>query len=157
MRILGIPLEWFTVATAVLGVITFVYVVLNYRHFKTHTRPVLNAFVEVHHGSVYLVIENAGGGTAYDVRLEATRDFTIGRYNSLNETAVFKNGIPRLGPNQDREIFLVDSLNSHNLFNKPPEPFEIHVQYRGQSGRKIKEHSVVNFPTREGIVFSLRK
>ena len=156
MQILGIPLEWFTVATFILGVATFVYVVLNYRHFKTHTRPVLNVFLEVHHGNVYLVIENAGGGTAYDVRLEATGDFKIGG-KSLNEAVVFKNGIPRLGPNQDREIFLVDSLNSDRLFNEPREPFEIHVQYRGQSGRKIKEHSVVNFRTREGIVFSRRK
>ena len=147
-------------STAILVVVTIAYVYLTHRLVRETKAaremamlPSLTVTAEVHEVYPYVInfrVENIGGGTAHNIRLQSNRSFMVEDRDPLNTLGLFTHGIPMLGPSRKIESFLVyaSSLNREHL----NESLKVIAKYTDATGRhKFEETFEIDFGTFENL------
>ena len=123
------------IATAVLAIITVIYVFMTYRILKAMNKPEITVYLRPHEANVnnvMLSIENVGTGVARELRF--TGDLSLGfkTITQFKDIDFPKNGIDVLGPGQKINHFLVSTLENSDVLKQPG--FELTVTYSDSSG-----------------------
>ena len=118
------------IATAVLVIITTVYVYFTYRILRATNQPEITVYLRPHEIDVNVVvlwIENAGSGVARELRF--TGDLFLGfeSITSIKDIGFLKHGIDVLGPGQKIDHCL--GVITKNLDALKQAPFELTVTY----------------------------
>ena len=97
------------IATAVLAIITVIYVFMTYRILKAMNKPEITVYLRPHEANVnnvMLSIENVGTGVARELRF--TGDLSLGfkTITQFKDIDFPKNGIDVLGPGQKIDHYL---------------------------------------------------
>jgi len=93
--------------------------------------------------SMNLTIENAGSGTAHNVRLKVTPDFQIIEKRYLSQIGLFKNGLQLLSPHTKMKFHLTWMPNDYE--NKIRNPLNIEVKYKNRIGFEYKQNFLIDF------------
>ena len=122
------------IATAVLAIITVIYVFMTYRILKAMNQPEIMVYLRPHEANVnnvMLSIENVGTGVARELRF--TGDLSLGfeSITQFKDVDFPKNGIDVLGPGQKIDHYLGSILENPEALKQPP--FEITVTYSDSS------------------------
>ena len=118
------------IATAVLAIITVIYVFMTYRILKAMNKPEITVYLRPHEANVnnvMLSIENVGTGVARELRF--TGDLSLGfkTITQFKDIDFPKNGIDVLGPGQKIDHYLGSILENPEALKRAP--FEITVTY----------------------------
>lgn len=123
------------IATAVLVIVTTLYVIFTYRILRATNQPEILVYLRPHEVDVNLVvlwIENAGTGVARKVRF--TGDLSLGFESKIPFP---KNRIDVLGPGQKIDHCLGSILEKPDVLKQAP--FEITVTYSDSSANHEKK------------------
>ena len=123
------------IATAVLVIVTTLYVIFTYRILRAMNQPEILVYLRPHEVDVNLVvlwIENAGTGVARKVRF--TGDLSLGFESKIPFP---KNRIDVLGPGQKIDHCLGSILEKPDVLKQAP--FEITVTYSDSSANHEKK------------------
>ena len=139
------------IATAVLAIITVVYVFMTYRILRATNQPEITVYLRPHEASVNVVvlwIENAGKGVARNLRF--TGDLSLGFESKtpFKDISFPKSGIDVLGPGQKIDHCLGSILENPEALKQAP--FEITVTYSDSSANH-EEKKVFHLNSREFI------
>ena len=139
------------IATAVLVIVTIVYVIFTYRIVRATNQPEIMVSLRPHETYGYFAIlrvENVGTGVARNVRF--TGDLSLGfqSITPFKDIGFLKNGIDLLGPGQKIEHCLGSILENPEALKQPP--FEITVTY-SDSSTNHEEKKIFHLNSREFI------
>ena len=139
-------------ATAVLAIVTTIYVIFTFRILRATNRPEIMVSLRPHEAYVDLAmlwIENVGTGVARNVKFTGDFSFSFDGKTQLNDLGFLKDGIDVLGPGQKISHFLVSTLENPDVLKLPG--FELTVTY-SDSSRKRQDKKIfhLNFGEYEG-------
>ena len=138
-----------SIATAVLVIVTTVYVIFTYRILRATNQPEIMVYLRPHEVDVNLIvlwIENAGTGVARKLRF--TGDLSLGFKSKtpFKEIGFSKNGIDVLGPGQKIDHCLGSMRENTEALKQAP--FEITVTYSDSSANH-EEKKIFHLNSRE--------
>ena len=139
-------------STAVLVIVTVVYVVLTWCILRATQKPKIVIYLcpdEAHINHAMLCIENIGTGPARDVRFKADPCSIPNLDLPLEEVGVFKKGIAYFEPGGKRHYFLVSVIGK--LDELKQTPFKITVTYKGFMTLKRKHVFFLDFGELENV------
>jgi hypothetical protein len=116
--------------------------------FWKSLEPIISVGIEFDkndHLIMMLVVENAGNGSAYDVKFEIIPDFEIIPGTFLSEIGLIKNGLPFFSPHNKIMTYL--TWMPADYTKKISNPFTIKVNY--------KQHKWSYFPFTQKFVIDL--
>jgi hypothetical protein len=143
--------------TAVVAVATVFYVRLTRalvaetrRMRKVQTEPQVTVRVESSEkwiSMAMLVIENIGGGPAFDLKLASIPDFVGIKDRPLSQFGPFKHGVRVLTPGQKISTLLVNLVDRVGELEDPAGPLSLTVkaEYRGTLGEKYESSFPIDF------------
>lgn len=77
---------------------------------------------------IELVVENIGGGSAYNLRLEVNPDVKCSRGEMLSSIGLFKHGMRQLAPQRSVRTFLFSVSDKVTEIENPDGPFRFTVK-----------------------------
>jgi hypothetical protein len=137
-------------ATVFYALLTRALVAETRRMREAQTEPQVTIRVESSEqwiNFLMLIIENIGGGAAYELRLAATPDFEDVPGRPLSAFGPFKHGVRMLAPRQRISTLLVNIVGRASEIEHPEEPlaFSVRAQYRGALGKQYDESFPIDF------------
>src|SRR5690349_21458187 len=128
-----------TVATVFYAILTRRLVQETVQMREAQTEPSVVVRVEphqIHLNLVMLIIENAGSGPAFDVRLSADPDFRTDTKQPLSALGFFKHGFRYLAPRQQIQTFLINLIGKGEEIERTDGTlrFKVTVKYRSAAG-----------------------
>ena len=108
---------------------------------------------EYHLNLVMLVIENAGSGAAFDVRLKADPDFRVESKTPLSSLGFFKHGFRYLAPRYKTQTYLINLIGKGDEIEKGDTlRFDVTVSYKAASGRRYEHVYPIDFLHLVGVL-----
>jgi len=130
------------IATIVYAKLTAALVSETNRMRRAQTDP--EVVVSVQPSAVWinlieLVVENIGGGSAYNLRLEVSPDVKCSRGEMLSSIGLFKHGMQQLAPQRSVKTFLFSVADKVAEIDNPEGPFRFTVKatYDAGAGEQI--------------------
>jgi len=130
------------VATIVYAKLTRTLVQETNRMRRSQTDPEVLVSVqpsEVWINLIELVVENIGGGSAYNLRLTVDPDVKCSRGEMLSSIGLFKHGLRQLAPHRRVKTFLFSVADRVAQIESPGSSFEFTVRamYNSEGGDSI--------------------
>jgi hypothetical protein len=145
--------------TLILAIATAIYVYLTGRLVresiavrKAATQPVIAVSTiphRLHMNLLDLVIENTGGGPAYDVKFKIQQPVIGEGIVNLSEIGFFRDGFRYFASGQRVQFYLANAIG--NLDRLKSAPIKIGVRYRGAAHSNLAEDFVLDFSTFENM------
>lgn len=140
------------IATVVYAILTRALVVETKRMREVQTEPKLSIHLEPRQdwiNLIDLVIQNIGGGPAYNLKFEITPDFEYSKDEFLSGLG-YMRGFKYLAPDQRLQFFLTSMIED---FKKKVEtPLTIKVTYENGVGVKFADTFTLDFSEFVGIM-----
>jgi HAMP domain-containing protein len=137
-------------ATVFYAVLTKALVAETRRMREAQTEPQITIRAESSEVGINLIdllIENIGGGPAFDLRLAAIPDFEGHKGYPLSQFGPFKHGVRVFGPGEKITKPLANVTGRTAELETPDSPFHFSVraQYRSTLGREYDQRFLIDF------------